>query len=66
MELLRDDETLTENDIDVENYHVYQDDTGFDYDIVLTRVDITNNANERYNICVSHNTLQLSSHYLIS
>jgi hypothetical protein len=43
----------------IDNYHVYRDSTGFDYDITLTRVDLANNRNERYQLRVS----TLSSHH---
>lgn len=38
----------------VENYHIYRDSTGFDYDVTLTRVDLANNRNERYQLRVSN------------
>ncbi|KAI9812887.1 MAG: hypothetical protein M1827_004405 [Pycnora praestabilis] len=31
-----------------DNYHLYRDETGFDYDIVLARFDILTNKNQRY------------------
>ncbi|OCL09245.1 hypothetical protein AOQ84DRAFT_388320 [Glonium stellatum] len=31
-------------------YHIYMDSTGFEYDITLTRIDLTNNRNERYHL----------------
>ncbi|KAF2774180.1 hypothetical protein EJ03DRAFT_1709 [Teratosphaeria nubilosa] len=37
-----------------ENHHIFQDDTGFEYDVKLTKVDIKTNRNERYEL-----TLQL-------
>ncbi|KAF2452971.1 hypothetical protein BDY21DRAFT_375163 [Lineolata rhizophorae] len=32
------------------NHHIYRDPTGFDYDIVLYRIDIARNVNERFKI----------------
>ncbi|KAF2211577.1 hypothetical protein CERZMDRAFT_98458 [Cercospora zeae-maydis SCOH1-5] len=32
------------------NHHIYQDPTGFYYDITLTKVDTARNTNERYNL----------------
>ncbi|KAF2238042.1 hypothetical protein EV356DRAFT_529536 [Viridothelium virens] len=37
-------------DINSDNHHVYQDSTGFDYDITLARLDVENNRNERYQL----------------
>lgn len=31
-------------------YHIYQDITGFQHDVTLTRIDIANNRNERYQL----------------
>ncbi|KAF7193107.1 hypothetical protein HII31_05541 [Pseudocercospora fuligena] len=33
-----------------ENHHIYQDSTGFYYDITLTKVDTKHNTNERYSL----------------
>ena len=35
-----------------DNHHIYQDSTGFDYDITLARLDLENNKNERYQLKV--------------
>lgn len=35
-----------------ENYHIYRDSTGFDYDVTLMRIDLVNNRNERYELRV--------------
>ncbi|KAM3419108.1 hypothetical protein BST61_g5056 [Cercospora zeina] len=34
------------------NHHIYQDPTGFYYDITLTKVDTARNTNERYNLVI--------------
>lgn len=35
-----------------ENYHAWKDDTGFVYDIMLTKVDTLTNSNERINLTI--------------
>ena len=45
-----------------DNHHIYQDSTGFDYDVTLARLDLENNRNEHYQLKVlpcrpSENTL---------
>ncbi|KXT18993.1 hypothetical protein AC579_8772 [Pseudocercospora musae] len=35
-----------------ENHHIYQDSTGFYYDITLTKVDTKHNTNERYSLVI--------------
>ena len=35
-----------------ENFHAWQDDTGFAYDTMLTKVDTLTNSNERINLTV--------------
>lgn len=42
-----------------DNHHIYRDSTGFDYDIVLTRIDMERNRSERYQLRVR--TVSLSS-----
>lgn len=41
------------------NHHIYQDVTGFYYDVTLTKVDTARNTNERYNLVVSSAPLHL-------
>ena len=41
------------NEIFTENHHIYTDDTGFKYDILLTKVDTRQNRNERVALTVS-------------
>jgi len=36
-----------------DNHHIYMDDTGFKYDVLLTKVDTKHNRNERYALTVS-------------
>lgn len=36
-----------------EDHHIYQDETGFKYDVILTKVDTRQNRNERYALTVS-------------
>ena len=36
-----------------ENFHIYKDKTGFYYDILLTKVDVRSNKNERWALTVS-------------
>lgn len=45
----------TSADIVTDNHHIYQDTTGFHYDVTLTKVDTKYNTNERYNLVVSLN-----------
>ncbi|KAI9705109.1 MAG: hypothetical protein M1836_006892 [Candelina mexicana] len=35
-----------------DNYHTYRDETGFDYDVVLARADLSRNINERHHLKV--------------
>ncbi len=35
-----------------DNYHTYRDETGFDYDVVLARADLSKNINERHHLKV--------------
>ena len=42
------------NEMFTENHHIYQDATGFKYDVMLTKVGTRNNRNERYALTVSH------------
>ena len=42
-----------------DNYHTYRDATGFIYNITVSRVDLSTNKNERYNIKVGHNFTRL-------
>lgn len=37
----------------LDNYHIYRDSTGFDYDITLARLDLSSNTCERYDLRVS-------------
>ena len=44
-----------------ENHHIYKDETGFPYDVMLTKIDTRNNKNERVAITVSQFPGEISS-----
>lgn len=41
-----------------DNYHIYQDNTGFKYDVLITKIDVRQNKNERFALTVSCPKLQ--------
>ena len=44
---------VTDADFWTESHHIYQDSTGFKYDIQVTKVDARHNRNERWGLTVS-------------
>ncbi|KAL9088588.1 MAG: hypothetical protein Q9165_006108 [Trypethelium subeluteriae] len=50
LEKRRKEAQLKQDGRKADNHHVYQDSTGFDYDITIARLDVENNKNERYQL----------------
>lgn len=47
------EERFTDREMIADNHHIYMDDTGFKYEVLLTKVDTKKNRNERYALTVS-------------